>query len=68
MQRPNIVLILVDDMGYGDFGVFNEDSKTPHLDRLVGRPFRALPARGHFWKNTFDMPSIIAYNRPSRYG
>jgi arylsulfatase A-like enzyme len=35
-QRPNIVLIVVDDMGYGDFGVFNDGSlHTPALDRLV---------------------------------
>jgi len=37
MRRPNVVLILVDDMGYGDFGVFNEGAlRTPHLDQLVG--------------------------------
>ena len=35
-QRPNIVLIVADDMGYGDFGVFNDgSSRTPTLDRLV---------------------------------
>lgn len=34
--RPNIVLLLVDDMGYGDFGVFGDGSaKTPALDHLV---------------------------------
>jgi arylsulfatase A len=34
--KPNIVFILADDMGYGDFGVFNEGrSDTPALDRLV---------------------------------
>ena len=32
---PNIVLILVDDMGYGDIGAFGNDAvHTPHLDRL----------------------------------
>jgi len=35
-QRPNILAILVDDMGYGDFGVFSDgSSRTPALDRLV---------------------------------
>lgn len=34
--KPNIILILVDDMGYGDFGVFNHGlTQTPNLDRLV---------------------------------
>ncbi len=35
-RRPNILFILVDDMGYGDFGAFNEGtSKTPTLDGLM---------------------------------
>ncbi len=34
---PNIVLILVDDMGYGDPGCYNRASKipTPHIDSLA---------------------------------
>ncbi len=34
---PNIVYIMVDDMGYGDAQAFNPDSKisTPHIDRLA---------------------------------
>ena len=35
-QRPNVVYILADDMGYGDFGIFGDGSaQTPSLDRLV---------------------------------
>ena len=35
--KPNIVIILADDMGYGDITPFNPESKiaTPHLDRLA---------------------------------
>ncbi len=36
MSRPNIILIIADDMGYGDFGIFNNQiSCTPYLDALV---------------------------------
>jgi arylsulfatase A-like enzyme len=35
-DRPNIVLILADDMGYGDFSAFNGGlSRTPTLDALI---------------------------------
>jgi len=33
---PNVVFIMADDMGYGDFGVFSEGRcRTPTIDRLV---------------------------------
>jgi len=36
-RQPNIILILADDMGYGDLGVLGDgSSQTPALDRLVG--------------------------------
>ncbi len=35
-SRPNIVLILADDMGYGDFGFCNDGrSETPAIDHLA---------------------------------
>ncbi len=33
---PNVVLIFVDDLGYGDLGCFGaKDIRTPHIDRLA---------------------------------
>lgn len=35
-ERPNVVFIMTDDMGYGDIGPYGVlDAKTPHLDRLA---------------------------------
>ncbi|SIN68955.1 sulfatase family protein [Algoriphagus halophilus] len=35
-DKPNIVLIFADDMGYGDLGVYGATQwKTPHLDQLA---------------------------------
>ncbi len=37
MRKPNFVLIMADDMGYGDFGIFSEGRvQTPFLDSLIG--------------------------------
>ena len=34
-SRPNIILILADDMGYSDIGPFGSEIDTPNLDRLA---------------------------------
>ena len=36
IQKPNVVLMFIDDMGYGDIGPFgNKINQTPHLDRMA---------------------------------
>lgn len=39
-SRPNIVLILADDMGFSDIGCFGGEIRTPHLDSLARRGVR----------------------------
>lgn len=40
-SRPNIVLVFIDDMGWGDFSCFgNRQAKTPEVDRLAAEGIR----------------------------
>lgn len=59
MQKPNIIFIMADDMGYGDVGCFNPQSKipTPNMDRLASEGICFT-----------DVHSPSAVCTPSRYG
>ncbi len=39
-DRPNIVLIVADDMGYADMGMFGGEIRTPNLDALAQQGVR----------------------------
>ncbi|WP_437187135.1 arylsulfatase [Planctomicrobium sp. SH668] len=34
-KRPNVILIMSDDMGFSDLGAYGGDLQTPHLDALA---------------------------------
>ncbi|MBL67756.1 MAG: arylsulfatase [Verrucomicrobiales bacterium] len=57
--KPNIVVILADDMGYGDARCYNAKSKnpTPHIDRLAREGMRFTDAHS---------PASVCV--PTRYG
>jgi arylsulfatase A-like enzyme len=38
--KPNVIVVLVDDMGYSDLGAFGGEVKTPHIDALAKRGLR----------------------------
>lgn len=35
LQPPNVILILVDDMGFSDIGAYGSEIETPNIDRLA---------------------------------
>ena len=39
-KRPNIVLIMADDLGFSDLGCYGSEIKTPNLDRLASNGLR----------------------------
>src|SRR3954464_964662 len=42
-QRPNILIILADDLGYSDLGCYGGEIRTPHLDALAAGGLRFTP-------------------------
>lgn len=43
-ERPNIIFILADDLGYGDLSCYGSDIPTPNLDRLAAEGVRFTQA------------------------
>ena len=42
-NRPNIIYILSDDLGYGELGVYGQELiETPHIDALAKPGMRVL--------------------------
>jgi arylsulfatase len=39
-SRPNILLIMADDMGYTDIGSFGSEIETPNIDALAEKGIR----------------------------
>ena len=57
-ESPNIILIFVDDMGYGDLGCYGSRmNRTPNLDRMA--------AEGQRWTSFYSSGSVCV---PSRRG
>ena len=64
MTKPNIIFILVDDLGYGDLGCYGQKMiKTPHLDQMAQDGVRFTQ---HYAGNTVCAPSRGACSTPDR--
>ena len=55
-NRPNVIMILADDLGYGDLGCYGaKNVETPNVDRLANQGIRFT-----------DTHAIAATSSPSR--
>lgn len=53
-KQPNVLLIITDDQGYGDFAIHgNTHLQTPHLDQLAAESVRF----DRFYVNSFCAPT-----------
>ncbi len=80
--RPNIIIILADDLGYGDIGAYNQASQTflqtPHIDKLAesGAQFNAgyvaaavcSPSRAALMTGRYPQRYGYHFNDNSRQG
>ncbi|GHV02664.1 hypothetical protein FACS1894159_11580 [Bacteroidia bacterium] len=82
-EKPNIVIILVDDMGYGDLSCqYSSDMRTPNIDKLfeTGRRFDyfysnsnvSSPARAGLLTGRYPqmvgVPGVIRSNPEASWG
>jgi len=69
ISRPNVVLILMDDLGYGDLGSYGvPDAKTPNLDRLAREGLRLTDAYANGPSCSPTRAGLITGQYQQRYG
>jgi arylsulfatase A-like enzyme len=66
-DKPNIILIMVDDLGFSDFGAYGSEINTPNIDKLA---FEGIRLR-EFYNNSICAPtraSLITGQYPHKAG
>jgi arylsulfatase A-like enzyme len=67
-ERPNVVLMVADDLGYGSLGAYGASHvTTPHIDALAARGFRATNAHATGPVCTPSRYSMLTGRYLSRY-
>ena len=67
--RPNVLVIMVDDLGYGDLSCYGaKDLKTPHLDRLMSEGLRFNEAYANCCVCSPSRAALLTGRYPERVG
>lgn len=68
-ERPNILLVLADDLGYGDLACYGaKDVRTPHLDRLAAEGLRFTDCYAGHANCSPSRTSLMTGRTPTRVG
>jgi arylsulfatase A len=68
-DRPNIVLVLADDLGYGDLGCYGaRDVRTPHLDRFAKEGLRFTSCYAGHANCSPSRTALLTGRTPTRVG
>ena len=57
--KPNVIVIMADDLGFSDLGCYGGEIETPHIDRLAEEGVRFSG-----FKNTLSLIHISEPTRP----
>ncbi len=68
-RRPNVILILADDLGYGDLACYgNQKNQTPNLDTLARKGIRFTDFHASSAVGTPTRAGILTGRAPARFG
>ena len=68
-EKPNIVLVLADDLGYGDLACFGaNDVQTPHLDRFASEGLRFTSCYAGHANCSPSRTALMTGRTPTRVG
>jgi arylsulfatase A len=68
-ERPNIVLVLADDLGYGDLACFgSKDVQTPNLDRFASEGLRFTSCYAGHGNCSPSRTALMTGRTPTRVG
>ena len=67
--KPNVVVLLADDLGYGDLGCFGHPTiKTPNLDRLAAEGIKLTSCYAGQSVCSPSRAALLTGRNPNRYG
>jgi N-acetylgalactosamine-6-sulfatase len=68
-KQPNVILILADDLGYGDVGCYGSpEIQTPHMDKLAAQGVRCTDGYAAFPVCSQSRAALLTGRYPARIG